>query len=77
MNKYLIKLPKKYENIIHFIELEEDGYFIYTKTGYCIMDEGLHVIAVDKKSEILPMIRTFTKTCSCKDCREGKQLWIM
>lgn len=68
-------IPKKYQHKIAALILEPpDGYFVYTKNGWCCGDTGLHCIAEDTLAQAKEQMRSVIP-CDCVDCKAGSMTW--
>lgn len=70
INTTTIKVPKKYEGMIQFVEKDCDGYWAYSLPGFYFPDMGCHTAHEDTQAALLEMIRTI-KPCDCKECADS------
>lgn len=71
-NATSVKIPRKYESMIDVIEKDSEGYWAYSKKGFCFggMDSrGCHTAHEYTQAELLKMVRSL-KTCDCDHCKE-------
>lgn len=69
-NNTSIKVPKKYQHMISEICHDWDGWWIYTKRGFYIENEGQHVMSYITRKELEHNLRT-VDVCHCEDCETG------
>ena len=55
--------------MLYIIEKDEDGYWAYSKKGYCFeeMGYGCHTAHEDNQLALLEVIRTL-EPCNCNEC---------
>ena len=58
-------VPKKYHERVDVFELDEDGWWIYLKDGWCC-DPATHTIHEDTKARAIEELRD-TRACECCD----------
>ena len=63
-------IPKKYQVRIDEMFHDDDGWWIYLKSGWYWDDYGLHIINEDKKAEAIKMLKQTSK-CDCDVCRNN------
>ena len=63
-------IKKKYQDRIEDIFHDDDGWWIYLKSGWFWDDYGLHIIHEDTKSEAIDCLKE-TKPCNCSVCQKG------
>lgn len=68
----LERLPKKYQEKIQDILVDDGCYWINLKEGWCIDNEEEHLFTATSIKSILFDMSENVRPCNCPDCRASK-----
>jgi hypothetical protein len=49
----------------------EDGYWVYLKSGWINKLHEVHMVHEDTLAECADQLKNFVETCSCDDCKHA------